>query len=199
MKQNLFGSAAPKSRPFDVGANLLGEWIAEQAKLRREIYRSCAIAGGSLAVAAVTIPILWQDGTAAAVQAGKLKLGVKQLDTQLVASDKARKDAQPSIVVGDMCKRTRASFDFLIGQTDRVLRAGNPHMVLSGLRTEVTAAEAHTTIQAFAEDDGAIDAFARKVSEAGAKVDAVTNSRPSPLLAPAGLSFQYEKRMVVPQ
>lgn len=198
MKQNLFGNAAPKNRSIDVGANLLGEWIAEQAKLRREIARFGAILGVAVLVSAATVPTLWESGTHAAADAVKLKAGIKQLDAQLAITDKARQEAQPKLVVDAMCDRTRNSFDFLIAQTERVMRSANPHMVLSGLRSDVTAAEVRVTAQGFAEDEDSADAFTRKVGDPASKADAITNSRPSSLLAPNGLSFEYMKRIEVP-
>jgi len=198
MKQNLFGNAAPKHRNIDVGANLLGEWIAEQARLRREIARYGAVFSAAVFVGGAVVPSLWNAGTRCAVDAKKLKLGVAQLDAQLAITDKAKKDAQPALVVDAMCGRTRSSFDFFVGQTEKVLRASNPRMVLSGLRSDVTAGETHISVQGFAEDETAADAFARKVNDPSAKVDAITNSRPSELLGPNGLSFEYVKRIGVP-
>lgn len=198
MKQNLFGNAAPKHRTIDVGANLLGEWIAEQTKLRREIARYGAALTVAVLVGVAAVPALWNAGTRCVADVKKLKLGVAQLDAQLAITDKAKKDAQPALVVDAMCGRTRTSFDFLIAETEKVLRAGNPKMVLSGLRSDVTAGEAHITVQAFAEDETAADSFARKVNDPDSKVDAITNSRPSALLAPDGLSFEYMKRIGVP-
>ncbi len=198
MKQSLFGSAAPKNRTINVGANLLGEWIVEQAKLRREIARFGAVLAAAVLVGVAVVPPVWNSGTRCAVDAKKLKVGIAQLDAQLAITDRAKKEAQPALVVDAMCGRTRASFDFLIAQTEKVLRAGNPQMVLSGLRSDVTAGEAHVTVQAFAEDETAADSFARKVSDPDSKVDAITNSRPSALLAPGGLSFEYMKRIGVP-
>ena len=197
MNDSSFGSAAPKNRSINVGANLLGEWIAEQAALRREIGRYGALLAGCLVVAGAALPTLWRASTQASREAAGLRVEVAALDAQLVLSDRARKAAQPALVVAAMRDRTGGAFDRLLAQVDRVLGAGNSRTAMASMRCEVQGGEAHLVVQADAEEDGAADAFVRNAGEEGAKVDAITSSRPSSLLAPQGLAFQYEKRIGV--
>jgi hypothetical protein len=199
MKQSSFGNAAPKHRSIDVGANLLSQWAEEQAKLRKEIARYGLLLAAATLMATVATPSLWGRGNAAASKAASLRAETTDLDKQLEDTDKARKAAQPILVVNEMCDRTRKGFDFFRAQLERPLRSGNVRMALSNVRCEVVAAQAHVIAQAFAEDEGAAEAFAQNAAEQGAKVDGITTSRPSTLLGPNGLGFQYEKRIGVPQ
>ncbi|RYG25342.1 hypothetical protein EON82_07460 [bacterium] len=199
MKQSSFGNAAPKHRSIDVGANLLSQWAEEQAKLRKEIARYGLLLAAALMLGIGTTPWLWKRGSAIVTKAASLKTETAELDKQLEDTDKARKAAQPIVVVNEMCERTRKRFDFFRAQLERPLRAGNARMVLSNVRCEVVATESHLVAQAFAEEEGAAEAFARNAAEEGAKVDGITTSRPSTLLGPSGLGFQYEKRIGVPQ
>jgi len=177
----------------------LGQWLEEQTSLRRDAGRYVLVLTGSLVLGLGVAPWLWGLGNSAGAGATSLSKQTKELAAQLAIADKAHKAAEPALVMSTMCDRTRASFDFLRGTIERPLRSGNPRMVLSNVRCEVAAAEAHLSVQAFAEDDSAADAFASLISEEGSKVDAITSSRPSVLLGPGGLSFQYEKRVQVPK
>lgn len=197
MKPISFGSAAPKDRAIDVGANLLGEWIEEQARKRRATLRDGSILGASALFAVIVVPILLRSTGEASRNAAALKAGVTRLDRELEASDLAKKEAQPGLLVGEMCLRTRASFDRLLEQTDAILRAGNSHTALSSVRCDVQGGEAKFIVQAAGEDDAAADAFALSAGAQGAKVDSITSSRPSELLGPRGVSFTYEKRIGV--
>lgn len=199
MKDNSFGSAAPKSRSINVGANLLGEWLAEQSRLRRDVGRFATLLGGSLFVAALTLPVLLRNGNEAAGQVAELRGNAALMNSQLEVSERAQKAAQPALVVGALCARTRGSLDRLLGQMERVMNAGNSRMALSSVRLDVQSGEAHLVVQGDAEEDGAADAFARNVDEEGAKVAAITNSRPSQVLGSQGMGFQYEKRIRVDQ
>lgn len=199
MKQSSFGNAAAKHRSIDVGANLLGQWMGEQAKLKKETARYAVVLAGSLAIGLTFVPWLWGLGTTATQRASKLSQETKALNDQLQITDTARKAAEPAAVVSSMLDRTRASFDFVRATVERPLRSGNARMVLGNVRCEVAAAEAHLSVQAFAEDEAAADSFATAVADEGSKVDAITNSKPSTLLGPSGLSFQYEKRVGVPK
>lgn len=199
MKDVSIGNAAPKNRSINVDANLLGEWIAEQAKLRRAIVRYLAILGGTLVAGAVVVPTLWRATATASNQAHALQRGVAELDSQLSASDQAAKEAQPSIVVTAMCERTRRSFGRLAQELNVILRAGGSRTMLTGLRTEVQAGEIHLVAQAMAEDDGAADDFALRAGDDKAKVAGIVTSRPSAQLGLRGLSFEYVKRIGVDQ
>lgn len=197
MNDSSFGSAAPKNRSINVGANLLAEWIAEQARLRREIGRYAALLGVSVLLSATVLPVLWRASTDASRQAAALHSDVKGLDAALAVSDHARKVAQPALVVEAMCGTTTASFDRLLTEVDRVLGAGNSRTAVSTFHCDVQSGEAHLVALTDAEEGGAADAFARNASDPRAKVDAITTSRPSHLLAPDGLAFVYEKRIGV--
>lgn len=197
MNESSFGSAAPKNRSINVGANLLGEWIAERSAARRNALRLGAVLGASVLVAAVALPVLWRAGTAASRQAAALRSEVKGLDDALAASGSARKAAQPSQAVATMRVRTGDSFERLLGGVGRVLAAGGARTALATLHGDVQGGNLHLLAQADAEDDLAVEAFARAAGEPAAKVDAITGSRPSPLLGPRGISFQYEKRISV--
>lgn len=197
MNDSSSGSAAPKNRSINVGANLLDEWISEQARLRQEIGRYGALLAASLLLAATVVPTLWRVSADSSRQAAKLRQGVKLLDEQLEITERARKAAGPGLVVKAMRDRTGESFDRLMTQMNRVLSAGNARTALTSLRCDIQGGEAHLVVQADSEEDGAADAFARDAGEVGSKVDAIVNSRPSRLLGPQGLGFQYEKRIGV--
>ncbi|GEM_PF-3257277 len=197
MSESSFGNAAPKSRSINIGANLLGEWIEEQARTRRDLARSFALLGLTVATVGIALPTLLRGAGEAGAKAAAMKGRVTKLDEALAVSDKARKEAQPTLAVEGMRGRTQASFDRLLDELDGALRAGNARTVLSSVHADVQAGEIHLIVLAEAEEDGAADAFARNAEEAGASVDAITNSRPSRLLGPQGLSFQYEKRTKV--
>ena len=197
MNDSSFGSAAPKSRSLNVGANLLREWTTEQARRRRQVARYGALLGASLVLGVGTLPRLIGAENARAQEATRLRKSVAALDEQLAISDQERKAAQPALVVNAMDARADASLDRLLSQLSRILGAGNARLALTSLRCDVQAGEAHLVVQADAEEDGAADAFARNAGEQGAKVDAIVNSRPSHLLAPGGTGFQYEKRIGV--
>lgn len=197
MKDSSFGSAAPKSRSINVGANLLGEWISERARQRQQVIRYGALLGASLLLAGLSVPPLWRAAGAAAHEASGLKQRVASLDEQLAIADKAQKAAHPGIVVKAMCDRTGGSFDRFMAQMNRVLGAGNSRMAFASVHGDVIAAQAHIVVQADAEDDGAADAFAQAASDPSASVDGIVTSRPSHLLAEQGVGFQYEKRIGV--
>ena len=197
MKDTIFGSAAPKTRSINVGANLLSEWVCEQARLRREIGRALGLLAASVAVPAAVLPPLMRSASRTMATAAELRHGVADLDTALAVSEKARKAAQPSLLVDAMRLRTQASLDRLDGEILGVLRAGNARSALNDVRVEVQGGEAHFMVQALAEDEGATQAFVRAADDPSAKVAAITTSRPSELLGPHGLSFVYEKRVGV--
>ena len=197
MNDSSSGNAAPKNRSINVGANLLDEWISEQAKLRQGIGRYAALLAASLFLAATVLPMLWRITADSSRQAARLSQGVKLLDEQLAITERNRKAAQPGLVVKAMRGRTGESFDRLMTQMNRVLSAGSARVALTSVRCDIQGGEAHLVVQADAEEDGAADAFARNAGEAGAKVDAIVNSRPSRLLSAQGLGFQYEKRVGV--
>src|SRR5205814_10700187 len=100
MKPISFGSAAPKDRAIDVGANLLGEWIEEQARKRRATLRDGSILGASALFALIVVPILLRSTGEASRSAAALRAGVTRLDRELEASDLAKKEAQPGLLVG---------------------------------------------------------------------------------------------------
>ncbi len=197
MSDSSFGNGALKSRSINVGANMLGEWIEEQAKLRQQFARYGAVLSASVLVAVVACPILGRKAGVEGAELKGLKAGIAGLDEQLKIADKAKKEAQPAKIVHEMNERTRVSFDRFVGQLDHILRAGNPQMALAMLKLEMTSGEAHVTLQADAEDDAAAEAFAKNASEEGATVDSITSSRPSALLSTQGLSFLYEKKIRV--
>ena len=197
MNDSSFGSAAPKSRSLNVGANLLREWTTEQARRRRQVARYGALLGASLVLGVGTLPRLIGAENARAQEATRLRKSVAALDEQLAISDQERKAAQPALVVNAMDARADASLNRLLSQLSLVLSAGNARLAFTSLRCDVQAGEAHLVVQADAEEDGAANAFARNAGEQGAKVDAIVNSRPSHLLAPGGIGFQYEKRIGV--
>ena len=197
MNDSSFGSAAPRPRSFNVDANLLREWATEQTRRRRQIVRYGTLLVASLILVVSTLPRLIGSVGDESREAGRLRRSVAALDEQLVISDRERKEAQPALVVAAMDRRTDASLDRFLSQLSRVLEAGNARLALTSLRCDVQAGEAHLVVQADAEEDGAADAFARNAGERGAKVDAIVNSRPSHLLAPQGIGFQYEKRIGV--
>ena len=197
MNDSSFGSAAPKTRSLNVGANLLREWTTEQARRRRQVARYAALFGASLVLGVGTLPRLIGSVEERSREIIRLRKTLAALDEQLAISDRERKAAQPALVVDAMNRRTDGSHDRLLSQLARVLGAGNARVALTSLRCDVQAGEAHLVVQADAEEDGAADAFARNAGEQGAKVDAIVNSRPSHLLAPGGIGFQYEKRIGV--
>ena len=197
MNHSSFGSAAPKDRGIDVGANLLGEWIEEQAQVRKASLRDGAILAASLLFALVAGPLLWKAVGESSSQAAVLRAGVARLDRELDVSGRARKAAQPALLVDEMRKGTRASFDRLMDRTNAVLRAGNPRTALSSVRCEVQGGEAHLVVQGFGEDDAAADAFARDAGDERTKVAAITSSRPSELLGTRGVGFEYVQRIEV--
>ena len=197
MKDSSFGNAALKPRTINVGANLLGEWIAERDRERREVGRYGALLGASLLVAALVLPTLGRESAQSSRQASEYRAKVAELDAALKVAEETKKAAQPGLVVKAMCVRTAGSFDRLLGELDRVLSAGSARTALASVRCDVSAGEAHLTVRADAEGDEAADAFARNAGEEGAKVDAIVSSRPSTALAPQGVGFSYEKRIGV--
>ena len=197
MNDSSFGSVAPKSRSINVGANLLGEWTAEQARRRKVVGRYAALSGVSLLLAVLTLPRAFVASGTMLREAVHMKRRLVELDAQLAISERERKAAEPALVVGAMDARTDASLDRFLEVVERALGAGNARTALASLRCDVQGGEAHLVVQADAEDGEAADAFARDAGEEGAKVDAIVNSRPSPLLGPQGLGFQYEERIGV--
>ncbi len=199
MNDSSFGSAGLKNRSINVNANLLSEWIAEQARLRREVVRYAALLGGALVLVVTAMPPLLSAASTEAGHGADLRRQIASFDASLKTADRARQAAQPALVVKTMCDRTTGSFGRFLGQLNRALGAGNARTAISSMRLDITGGEAHLVVVADAEEDGAADAYARNVSEEGAKVDAITSSHPSTLLAAQGIGFTYEKRIGVSQ
>lgn len=123
--------------------------------------------------------------------------GIERLDKSLEASEKARKEAQPVLVIREMNDHTGTMFDALYGQLSKSLAAGNSRMALSNVREEVQSGEIHIVVQGFGETDAAVQAYADAAADPAAKVASITNSRPSDLLGKDGVSFEYVKRIGV--
>lgn len=197
MKHSSFGSVAPKTRTLDVGANLLNEWIEEQARLRHELVRYGLIAAAALVGLVVGGSLMMSNIALNAKRRLVLVRGIERLDKSLEASEKARKEAQPVLLVREMCDKTGGLFDILYGQLSKSLAAGNAHLALSNVREDVQSAEIHLVVQGFGENDASVQAYADAASDPNAKVASITNSRPSDLLGKDGVSFEYVKRIGV--
>ena len=191
------GSAPPKTRSINVGANLLAEWASDQVRLRAQATKLALGVAACVCVAASIVVALnrMHSGVRSDMHGLAAKLQALREEVRLAEAEKTV--LEPKLAIHAMRERTRGYLERFLGEAYGVLAAGSRDMSFNGVRTEVHAAEIVVDARADAKDYSVVESFARRAGALPSKFSGISSTRPSDVLGPEGVAFNYLKRVKV--
>jgi len=192
------GNAAPSNRSINVCVNLLTEWASDQARLRGELSRYVLGTGLALIFAVVTVPVLERAASKELVKQRALDARLAALGAQLQQAEAEKNVVAPKVERAQVLAETREHFDRFLGEFYVVLDAAKTGMAFATAKIEARSAEIVINCRADAENYEAAATFAELSGRTPNKVSTLSSTRPSSLLAPNGISFEYLKKVPLP-
>jgi hypothetical protein len=182
---------------INVCANLLSEWTNEQAKFREEAKKYGVGIFVCLTAALVLVPVI-EHGTGKLAHSQTVEKGkLKELKGLLASANAASKAIAPKVETAQLRAQTNSYFERFMGETYAVLNAARTGVAFSSVKLEARSAEIVFDCRAEAQNYEAAAAFAEQSGRTPNKVSSLASTRPSSLLGPAGVSFEYLKRVAV--
>ncbi|MBV6457209.1 MAG: hypothetical protein HONBIEJF_00316 [Fimbriimonadaceae bacterium] len=197
MNASSIGNGPASIRSINVGANLLSEWTSNQIRFRSEANRYALGIGICLLALAVGIPTIAKARTAHESQIKQHQVALAELKGHLDQANAAKTAVEPKIATTELIAQTSSYFNRLLGELYAVLESGKSGIAFSSAKIEVRAAEILITCRADAESYESAATFAETAGQTPNKVSTLSSTRPSELLSPIGISFEYLKRVPV--
>jgi len=166
-------------------------------RFRKEANRYALGIGACLLGLAVGIPFMGRIRAGHEAENQRHHAALAELKGLLAEANAAKTAIEPKIATTELRAQTSSYFNRLVGELYIVLDAGKSGMAFSSAKIEVRAAEILITCRADAESYESAAAFVEAAGKTSNRVSTLSSTRPSEVLSPIGISFEYLKRVSV--
>lgn len=191
-----YGHGALESRTINVEANLLAARLGERERIVEGSRRRLAVILLTVVAGGLALPPLFRLQNKAKLNALHAQQRVAALAANMTSLSQAQTAVQPKLAIEEMRAYVKLQARTYLGHLFLVMNAVPKSVVLGNLKGELMGGELKITGQADAEDYGAARNFVSNAGEGPNVQDTVlSTTRRSDTLGPAGVSFDFIKRV----